>query len=314
MSLRFTLAFAACLTLASCGGNPFVDSPAPPPGPVVPPGPGAGGVLPLLAGNLESATYDRAAETLSVVITPLSGSTPTSGTPIVFTRAQGLDTNGFQAFTRQDTASNRLVIALFDATAAGTARAGVAGSGQFAQPIWGSTYGTTGPNGAFSRPVDAGSANYSGRYAGILNAGPAVPGPESPFNEPSQLVRTRGDVQLTADFASGAVEGGIGNRSVVETGATLANVFLNIGVINSDGSFGGNVSFRPIGGALPLPPPPIPIFPPSPPPIGTYGGTFAGTGGTSAAGAVEINLGGELLERGAFVVNSCGVPQPFPCP
>lgn len=303
MSLRFPLALAACLAIVSCGGNPFVATTVPPVGPGTPGTPSPGGIPPALAGNLQSAVYNESAGTLRLVMSPLTASTGTSGTEFVMNRAPSLDRNGFLAFTRQETGSNRLTVALFNTSANGAASAGVAASGQFAQPVWGATYSANQP---FSAPLSGGVANYRGQYAGIQNRGPSVPGTGNPAEDPSLLRRTSGDVRLSADFAANKVEGTISNRTISDLGVGETNpedIFLNISTINPDGSFGGNVSYRAPS-----------IFEDTPQPIGTYGGTFAGSGATAAGGAVEFDVGSPIRERGVFVVDGCGSPQPAVCP
>jgi hypothetical protein len=295
MTWRLSLALSACFAVAGCGGNPFDNAPTTPP---VPPGggTGTGATIPAaFAGNLKSATYNKTTETLSVAITPLGASTTTPATEFTFDRTPALDTNGFQAFTRQETSSNRYILALFDTSRSGAGSAGVAGSGQFSETVWGSTYSA---NEAFAKPTEGGLATYSGRYAGILNSGVSVPGPGTPF-DPGQSLRTEGDVMISADFTNNAVEGGIRNRRIVETGVGLSNVFLQISTINSDGTFGGTVVFPDLASA------------------GTYGGTFAGTGASAVVGAIEITPisgDGDLLERGVFVGDLCVPGDPTPCP
>lgn len=296
MSWRITAAASACVFIVACGGNPFNNAPTTGGGGTTPPvTPGTSGIPAALKGSLQSATYNKAAGTLSVAITPLGGSTSTPASPIVFTRNNAYDTNGFQAFTYQESTTGRLIVALFDTSALGAGSAGVAGSGQFTQTVWGSTYGA---NQAFTRPAGGGVATYSGRYAGILNTGTPVAGPGAPF-DPSRAARTRGDVVLNADFTNNAVEGGIRNRTNVDAGTPLADVFLKIGTVNPDGTFGGAVAF---GGNVAA---------------GTYGGTFAGTNASSAVGAVEIapvQGNSDLLERGVFVADRCAPTDPSPCP
>ena len=303
MSLRFTLAFAACLTLASCGGNPFVAPANPGPGTGPGTGTGTGSTIPdALKGNLQSATYNKAANTLSVAIIPLGGSTTTPATEIVFDRFAVADTNGFQAFRYQETTSTRFLIALFDTSRSGAATAGVSGSGQFTTALWGTTYSA---NEAFTKPANGGLATYAGRYAGVLNAGPdanpAGTGPGDPF-EPAELLRTDGEVMINADFTNNSVEGGIRNRRIINgmTSSPLDDVFLRITAVNPDGSFGGTVVFEDRSTA------------------GTYGGVFAGAGANAVAGAIEIApdpSNSDLLERGVFVADVCPLtPAPQICP
>lgn len=294
MYWRTLAAVSACVTIIGCGGNPFGNGPAAPPPPGG--GTGTGSTIPAaLKGSLQSATYNKAAGTLSVAIIPLGGTTTTPATEIVFERDPAYDTNGFQGFKYQETTSNRYLVALFDTSRNGAASAGVSGSAQFTETVWGSTYSA---NEAFTRPAAGGVASYSGRYVGILNAGPTVPGPGLPF-DPARQFRTQGDVLINADFTNNAVEGGIRNREIVESGTALEDVFLQISTIESDGTFGGVVAFA------------------GPTPVGTYAGTFAGTGATAVAGALEftpVEGDADLLERGVFVGDICAPGDPSPCP
>ncbi|RGP36580.1 hypothetical protein D1012_12955 [Pseudotabrizicola alkalilacus] len=229
----------------------------------------------------------------------------TGGRSIPFTRDATLDTDGYQAFTWQDTNTSRYYVALFDTSAQGAVSAGVVGSGQFTEMVWGSTYAV---DEAFSRPTSPDTATYSGRYAGLLNGGPDVnpdlpPGPPA---EPIQPTRTTGQVMINANFGSPQVggqqtgiEGTISGRRIVDTGTPLDDVFLQIAEIKPDGTFGGTVVFNDRETA------------------GTYAGAFGGTGGAAVAGAVEmrpISGNSDVLERGAFVADLCAPGAPSPCP
>lgn len=287
MSWRLVAALMAGIALCGCGGNPI----------------GAGGdgdgdgdgdlsdIPEALRGNLDSVSYDEDDGTLTVVIDTLDAS-PTRAT---FTRDATLDTGDFRAFTYQETTTNRIFLALLNTSEDGAATAGVTGSGQFTEMVWGSNYKA---ETAFTRPSGGGLASYTGSYAGVLNSGVRVPGPGAPF-DPIRPARTTGDVLVNADFTNGRVEGGITNRSIVETGDELDDVFLQITSIESNGTFGGTVVFRDLNSA------------------GTYGGTFAGRGGSAVAGAIEIapdRSSSDLLERGAFALDRCGSGDPAPCP
>ena len=315
MNWRVIAALAAGLAVASCGGNPLNNTPecdenplapcppAPPPTPPTePPAPPVDPIPEALRGNLRSATYSAAdGGTLTLRIDPLG----TGGRSIPFTRNATLDTDGYQAFTWQDTNTSRYYVALFDTSATGAVSSGVVGSGQFTEMVWGSTYAV---DEAFSRRTDSGIATYRGSYAGLLNGGdpvdPALP-PGDPA-EPNQPYRTTGQVIINADFntpqVSGAqtgIEGSISGRRMVDSGTPLEDVFLKIASINADGTFGGTVVYRDLQTA------------------GTYAGAFGGPGGTAVAGAVEmrpIQGVSSVLERGAFVADRCAPGDPSPCP
>lgn len=296
MSWRFITAVSAAFFLASCGGNPFVDTTGGTGGGTTDPGttPGTSSGIPAaLKGNLQSVTYDETAGTLSVVIVPLDSSPQT----LVFNRDPARDTSGFLAFSYQETSSLRYTLGLAGVSADGNAVAGLTGSGQFAQVVWGSAYAASN----FAAPAAGGLATYSGDYVGILNTGSNVPGsifnPGSPF-QPGIPFRVTGQVMINADFTDSSVEGAIGNRTVVEdpTIPVEPDVFFEISSIAADGSFAGNV------------------IKPDLTVIGTYGGAFGGADATSVAGAVEMDHGSNLLERGIFVADQCAAGDPPPCP
>ncbi|MDO8882653.1 hypothetical protein [Pseudotabrizicola sp.] len=318
MNWRVIAALAAGLAVASCGGNPLGNEPEcggnPLPGGTGCSGGGGGtggggtggdgtggdggtdGVPAEFQGNLRGATYNQSAGTLTVVIQPLGGNTR----EVTFQRDSTLDTTGYEAFVSQATDANRYYVALFDTSADGAVSAGVAGSGQFTEMVWGTTYSQ---DTAFSAPVNGGLATYTGRYAGILNGGsiadPSLP-PGSPF-EPVRPARTTGEVMINADFSNPgpALEGGIRGRRIVDINAPLDDVFLRITAINPDGTFAGSVTFADQSAA------------------GTYAGTFGGAGGTAVAGALDlrpISGDSDVLERGTFVADRCGPGDPSPCP
>ena len=324
MNWRLIAALGAGLVVASCGGNPLGNEPdcggnpfagcadggsgsgggsggGGTPGEPIPPSPGEQ-IPQELSGNLRSVTYTAASGTLNVQIDPLG----TGGRQLPFVRTPSLDTAGFQAFTYQATDSNRYYVALFDTSASGSVTAGVAGSGQFTEMVWGSAYSA---DVAFSRPTTGpGLATYSGNYAGLINSGSAQnpsPPPGAPA-EPVQSLRTTGEVVINADFNAPAitgqrtgVEGVIRGRQIVDNGVALDDVFLQITAINADGSFGGTVTFRDRTN------------------IGSYAGSFGGAGGDAVAGAIEIapiSGAAETLERGAFVADRCTPGQASPCP
>lgn len=307
MSMRLMAALVAGLAVAGCGGNPFGDDAfsegeegsGEDTGGLGGTGGGSGGgsggstggIPAALRGNLLSANFNQAAGTLTAVIDPLDASPVT----VTFARNAALDRAGYQAFTYQESTSNRLFLALFRTTTNGAASGGVTASGQFTEMIWGANYAA---NSAFAAPAAGGLASYSGRYMGMLNSGTTVPGPGAPFN-PIQPYRVEGQVLLNADFTNNNVEGGIRNRSVVETTTPLDSLFLTITEITSTGTFAGKVEFGDREEA------------------GSYGGTFAGTGGTAVAGIIDVKpISGDsdVLEKGVFVLDRCAPGDPSPCP
>lgn len=301
MSLRFIAALVAGLAVAGCDGTPFNEDTGGGTGGGTDSGTGGGtdggttggtAEIPAeLRGNLVSASFNPTAGTLTAVVDPLDASPVT----VTFVRAPTLDRGGYQAFTYQETTSNRLFLALFRNSGDNAVSGGVTASGQFTEMIWGTDFKA---NTAFSAPASGGLANYAGSYVGTLNTGVPVPGPGAPF-DPIRPQRVQGDVLLNADFTNNSVEGGIRNRQVVETSTGLADVFLTITDISSDGTFAGKVEFNDKTEA------------------GTYGGTFGGTGGTAVAGAVDlkpVKSDSDLLEKGSFVLDRCVTGAPSPCP
>ena len=106
-----------------------------------------------LKGNLESVTYNPTGGpagngSLTAVIDPLDASPITA----TFDRDTTLDVPGFQAFGYRETTSNRLFVALLATSATGAATAGVVGSGQFTEMVWGANYTGSG----FSAPAAGG--------------------------------------------------------------------------------------------------------------------------------------------------------------
>lgn len=289
----------AVLALAACSGNPlqFGGPPAPPP-PVGEPGEPApinGVVVPaVVAQHLRSAEYTPGAPTMKVDLRTLDGS-PLLAT---YNRAAALDVAGFDAYTIQESRSQRKFLALFRRS--GAVEAGVvADGGQFVNYFGGGTFARLQP---FSLPAGGGSllATYTGGYVGLLNFGNPVPGPGGAF-DPAQSFRVQGEAMLNADFNAQnlSVNGGVRNRSIVETGALLQDIFFEFTQITAEGSFSGIVKFDPTKS------------------IGNYAGVFGGAGGTDVAGATilrPIDGNANAREHGAFALSKCSPGDPLPCP
>ncbi len=254
-------------------------------------GGGGGGGTPstipdVLKQNLDSAAYAPGAGTITVDLVSLD----TSGT--TYTRSPGLDVGGYEAYAVQDNALQRNFIALFKQSARGNVQAGtVADGGQFVNYFGGGTYGRVD---VFSRPA-SGLAVYEGSYVGLLNTG-ASTGPLAP----SAPYRVSGDAQINADFRpGGSVNGGIVNRTNVDTGLPLANVFLAATAIDANGEFQGEVQFSDLTVS------------------GDYGGLFAGLGATDIAGIMVFNPvqgNTDLVEHGVFVLPCTITGSGVPCP
>ena len=306
MVLRLITALGAALVLSACGGgNPFGNAPdcrdnpfsAPkecPTGTTPGTGTGTGSSTEIpaaLRGNLVGASYNPSAGTLTAIIDQLAAGQKT----VVFNRTPSLDVPGYQAFTFQENGSTRVFIAQMAASADGSMAAGVAGSGQFTEVLWGSGYVA---RTAFEAPTNGGLGNLSSHYAGILNTGVVVPGPGAPF-DPSRPHRVQGEVLVNADFTNKKLEGGIRNRVNVDTATAMDDLFLQIGTIKDDGTFGGTVAYSDLSAAR------------------TYGGALGGKDGAAIAGAIEVKplkTDGKLLERGVFIGTKCAPGNPPPCP
>ncbi|RLL65328.1 thymidylate synthase [Sinirhodobacter hankyongi] len=304
---RFILPLAAVLMISACGGAAVV-------------GPGGGGTgggstdngpitsaadIPAdLRVNVNAIAYDPAAQTLNVQIASLD-STPTT---VQYRRTAALDVAGYQAYSVQEDALDRLFIALAAQSPDGSVSATtVADGGQFNKYFAGGVYTR---KGAFERPEigtgpGAGQVSYAGNYAGLLNGGisqgdptsvllPTEPGTD-PSLLPSQSARVSGNIFLNANFADNSVNGSIYNRMVVDTNTALSNVILVATDITENGTFEGSAEDSDKNQ------------------IGAYGGAFGGRGANSVAGLVHLT---EVIrdvddeqEHGVFVLSRCGGPN-----
>ncbi|MDP5216859.1 hypothetical protein Q5Y75_06475 [Ruegeria sp. 2205SS24-7] len=172
-----------------------------------------------------------------------------------YTRDESLDVPGFQAFTGQARSGSRHYTVLVSeqdgilvATSGSGFRGTFFGGANFAR------------QNTFSRPRDSdlsgpnptvGNVEYRGAYAGVINAatngGPGV----------SRIVRTSGDISVTADFTDNQVqEGTITNRRFEDpvvigdtsggiislpAGTALENLNFESTTLESNGTFTGNV-------------------------------------------------------------------------
>jgi hypothetical protein len=302
----------AVLALAACGGNPlqFGGPPAPPP-PVGEPGeeaPITGVTVPaIVAQHLRSAEYTPGAPTMKIDLRTLDG-TPLAAT---YQRAAEFDVAGFDAYTVQETRSQRQFLALFKrgtATEAGV----VADGGQFVNYFGGGTFArlqpftlptpvTPLPTQTNQNPQPTLLATYVGGYVGLLNFGPSVANTTIPA---SRSFRVEGEVAINADFNAEnmSLNGGIFNRVILpDPNATpaegnlpgpapLQDVFFEFTQITSSGSFSGIVKFTPTKA------------------IGNYAGVFGGAGASEVAGVTLIKpIDGDQTarEHGAFVLPKC---------
>lgn len=297
------LPLLAVVGLAACSGNPLNFGGLPPPEPPPPAGeigeeaPITGVEVPaVVANHLRGATYLPGSPVMQIDLRTMDG-TPLNAT---YARDPSLDVAGYDAYTIQETASQRKFVALFRRS--GTVEAGaVADGGQFINYFGGATFRQVQP---FTLPAAPGPgdtllATYTGGYIGLLNFGPPQNHPGPPF-DPAQSARVQGEVMLNADFNASnmSVAGGIRNRSIVDDGTPLQDVFFWVTEINPNGAFSGTIRFTPQKT------------------IGNYAGVF-GAGGADVAGATilrPIDGDNTTREHGAFAIPRCAVGDPPPCP
>jgi hypothetical protein len=241
----------------------------------------------VLAQDLQEAVYDPATQTLRIRLASLDASPLTA----TYTRAPGLDVAGYEAYVVQETTLQRKFVALFKSSERGTVQAGVvADGGQFNRYFGGGTYSRLD---LFTMP-ESGLASYVGSYGGLITL-------NNP-DDPAAPMRTTGTIFVNADFTDMAVNGGIYDRSIVETGDALAALALVVTDIDDDGTFRGDIQFA--GDPRKT--------------IGSYGGLFGGTEASDLAGVLVVRpIEGEdfIVEHGAFVLPKCGTTGDSPlCP
>lgn len=222
---RIWLGVAAAATLSACsGGNPF--APAPGGGtPTTPTTPSA------VAGRVESVAYNAGTQTLVVSGVDLDGSPYAAS----YTRKAALDTQGYQAYTSQDSSLGRHTTAYVKELNNTRATIVVSG-GQFGHYFGGSAFsrdGTYSPN--------AGNVTYAGNYVGLLNASgdggdllPVAPGTPAAV-QPRQAAEVAGRIVLRADFANNTVDGIVYDRVSVDAATALENLELAPGTITATG-------------------------------------------------------------------------------
>lgn len=293
---RFWLGLAVATAISACsGGDPYADDDdsTDPEAP--------GGIPDDLLGDLETISYDPTAQTLTVSGISLDDTPFTT----VYTRKPGLDIDGYQAYTAQDSSLDRhntAYVQQIDGAYAGI----VVSGGQFGSYFGGSTYGRTG---TYSAPTgetpSGGLVSYAGTYVGLLNVSgdggdllPVDPGTPAEVR-PRQAAEVSGDIFINADFVDNAVNGIIYNRVVVDAATGVEDIELFPADIAADGTFVGEA--KQDGGSDT---------------VGDFGGLFGGTGATAVAGTIyvqdHIDAFDNEEERGVFVLSQCGVPGADP--
>ena len=288
MSQRIVPVLAIAGFLAACGGNPLLTGSSPTPNP----NPGTGGTTVTVPASVagtgvvaDLASWDAGAATITVNLNAQDANSLNA----TYTRNPALDVGGYQAYTYQETSSNRFVVALVREVGDLTGLIAVDG-GQFANYFGGGTYARIDTFIAPTAGVGA-AFNYSGTYVGMLNAGIAVPGPGGVL-DPTQAYRTTGEVLVTADFTNMSVSGAIDNRTIVDTGFALPSIALFATSITAQGTFEGDVyRLDPDGWTA----------------AGDYAGLFGSDVNEIAALLVFNPISGqsELFEHGLIVLPSC---------
>ena len=282
----------ALMLLAACDGNPF------PGGPVTGGGGGGGTPDPLLVPavekqNMNAAIYTPGDPTIQVNMTS-QDATALSAT---YTRNPAFDVGGYQAYSYQESSSNRYVLALVKQTGSVKGLIAVEG-GQFANYHGGGDFVRAD---LFTMGSGvAGKANYSGSYVGMMNIGTPVPGPGGDLN-PTRSYRTQGRALITADFTEMKVSGGVDGRQIVDPmvdasgnvdptlDPTLDTISLFETGITSSGTFAGTVNK---GTTV----------------VGDYAGLFAGLNSAQVAALLVFTPysgSSDIKEHGLIVLDNC---------
>ena len=284
----------ALLVLAACDGNPFTGVPP------VDPGAPVGLVPDLVAQNVNSASYNPGEATIQINMSSQDASALTA----TYDRNVAFDVAGYQAYTYQESTSNRYVVALVREVGSVKGLIAVEG-GQFANYHGGGDFVRAD---VFSLPASgvAGSFNYSGSYVGLMNIGTPVPGPGGDL-DPTRAYRTTGRALITADFTEMTISGGVDNRRIVdpmvdENGVVdptldpkLESIALFETGITANGTFEGKVHLpsgaNPDTGSVP---------------VGDYAGIFAGLNASEVAVLLVFNPGPpNVVEHGLIVLGNC---------
>jgi len=322
---RLITAIALSTVLAGCdssnpfeGGDVIVDGDTPiiDDGEVV----SSNGIPAALSGtggsvNLEAVAFDPDANTLSVDINSLDSETGEGDIPLTeYAFNQNLTdlAPGYQVFSFQDDAADRMFVALVAQSEDGSVLGAVVmDGGQFGRFFGGGFYATDGNYTPGVAANDTGLVSYAGTYAGLTNLNangdellPLPGGTLNPAGTPDQPAQITGDVFINADFGDNAINGGVFNREFVNLdadveaqigGTELEDINLIVTGIEEDGTFFGTVENTALEG------------------IGSYGGTFGGTEAAGVAGVVALDgdfIPGidEEAEFGVFVLDQCGQP------
>lgn len=306
---RYLAVLAVAAALAACDGNPFLveDTSGETPDPTDPGTPTTtdAGIPLELAKNVTEVSYDPVAKTLSVTIAGLD-STPVS---VPYARNLAAEAGlpaGYEAYSIQEDALDRLFVGVARETADGSTRGVIASDGgQFNRFFAGGYFER---DGGFTPPTigsgpGAGQVSYAGGYVGLDNYSgplPALPPGADPALQMQGPGRIEGDVFINANFSDMLVNGAVYNRVRLDNPLLppLTDLILIATDISSEGTFIGFVET--LDGA-------------DIKEVGNYGGIFGGTDASGLSGVLVIDafdsdLSDQISETGLFVLNQCGKP------
>lgn len=308
----YRAALAALLVVAACDGNPF-NAAITPVDPTVPVDPGGG----VTVGNGVTVGKDVVGNMRSVAFagdntSPIQVNINSLDSAMLegsYARNPGLDVAGYKAYTYQETGSNRMLVALVSDRLSSAKGIVAVDGGQFESYHGGGLYARAE---TFTVPDDPSGAqgkfNYSGSYVGLVNFGDPVPGGPGGDLDPVQAYRTTGRVLITADFQEMAITGGIDNRRIVDTGASLATQMLSVGEIDATtGNFNGKTQRLDVDAATG-----VGRLVES----GNYAGIFAGDNASEIAALFvfkPLKDNPDAMEHGLFTSASCTVESGPAC-
>ncbi|MFA3916101.1 hypothetical protein [Ruegeria hyattellae] len=307
---RYLLAVAALSLVSACGSGVFSEDDTDDGG-----GGGDGGDTGAtgflapdnIAGQLDSVVYNPGnpatgePATLEVTGLPFDDGSLSAE----YTRDASLDVPGFQAFTAQARSGSRHYTVLVreqDGVLVANAGSGFAGTffggANFARQ---NTYSKPRDEDLTGTEPTVGNVLYTGSYAGIINAntdgGPGV----------SRVIRTSGDVSVTADFTDNTVQEGTvtgrqfedpvllldndNNPISLPAGTLLDDMRFETTALGADGTFTGTLTDLNADN------------------IGSYAGTFAGERAPAVGGVIRAEghidalddaAGPTIFEDGVF--------------
>lgn len=295
----------ALLALAACGGSPWGTTDG---GGTDGGGTDGGGTTALTAPavvkrNLNSSDYTPGDATIKINIS----SQDAADLSATYNRAAGFDVDGYQAYSYQETGTNRFVLA-FVRTAGAAKGIAVMDGGQFVNYHSGGDYARatvfTAPDSGVGKKF-----NYIGSYVGMMNIGTPVPGPGGDL-DPTRGYRVQGRALITADFTEMSVSGGVDQRTILdpmvdENGVvdpaldpTLDTIGLYETGITSTGTFAGKVY---IGSTT----------------VGDYAGIFAGLQAHDVSTVLFFSpypSSNVIKEQGLIVLSNCDATGRPDCP